>query len=130
MSRSAKPHYLGGHGGRDNLQTWTKPDLSFDDLAAQLRGDLAGRLAHFGACETANDPTGAATAATSFRTTTGALGVSGYSKSPDWIESAAFEVLLFAVLAMGWQQWGSAYKYVLRHYAPLADLVGFTTAPS
>ena len=48
----------------------------------------------------------------------------------DWIESAAFEVLLFAVLATGWQQWGSAYKYVLRHYAPLADLVGFTTAPS
>jgi hypothetical protein len=61
------------------------------------------------------------------RAVTASAGVSGYAASPEWIEAAAFELLLFAVLAEGWERWGSAYAYVRRHYGALAERLGFAT---
>jgi hypothetical protein len=118
--------YLAGHGDRDILETWTD-ELRLSQLAESCSKKLAGRLVHFGSCLSAVDHRGASAALTQFKTVTTSVGVSGYAASPEWIEAAAFELLLFAVLAEGWERWGSAYAYVRRHYGALAERLGFAT---
>jgi len=118
--------YIAGHGDHDLIETWTDA-LVLSDLAVGLEGRLTGRLVHFGSCLSAVSQDGASSALVSFSNTTGAAGSPGYAGSPDWIESAAFESLLFAVLADGWSRWGAAYNYVFRHYGELARLTGFAT---
>jgi hypothetical protein len=87
--------YLGFHGEPGVLRIGEgrgrKSHVSLDDVAELLAGKCKGKIIHFGSCSTL-DVHGHKLNA--FRRRTGALAVLGYRTSTDWIESAAFEVLL------------------------------------
>ena len=93
--------YLGFHGERDEIYVGEGRDnhVSLDDLAECLDDKCKGRIIHFGSCATV-DVHGHRLNA--FLRRTGALAVCGYRKDVEWVESAAFDLLL-----LGGLQWES-----------------------
>ena len=93
--------YLGFHGKPDRISVGEGRDnhVSLDDLAECLDDKCKGRVIHFGSCATVNVPDHALNA---FLRRTDALAVCGYRKRIDWVESAAFDLLL-----LGGLQWES-----------------------
>ncbi|HLT35387.1 MAG TPA: hypothetical protein VK034_03855 [Enhygromyxa sp.] len=65
--------------------------MSLDQLAELLNGKCKGKIIHFGSCSTL-DKHGRTLNA--FLRRTGALALLGYRGTTDWLDSAAFEILL------------------------------------
>ena len=89
--------YLGFHGksrrifvgeGRDN-------HVSLDDLAGRLDDKCKGRVIHFGSCATVAVHGHELNA---FLRRTSALAVCGYREDVDWMEAAAFDLMLLGGL--------------------------------
>ena len=121
--------YLGFHGesrgisvgeGRENL-------VPLSDLAERLDDKCKGRVIHFGSCATF-DVHGNTLSA--FLRRTSALAVCGYREDVDWMEAAAFDLML-----LGGLQWESFLRRdsmekfadsLIRNRAPgLARTLGF-----
>ncbi len=84
------------HGDEDGLGL-SQEDISLDDLALTISaaiGGAAGRIVYFDSCGVLADRT----TALDFMHKTQAEAVVGYSKNVTWMESAAFDLLLFYAL--------------------------------
>lgn len=91
--------YLALHGepGHVVVGDWRRrgASVSLDQLAEWVGTVPAGRVIHFGSCETLRTD---ARNLRRFVARTQATAVSGYREPVDWLRSAAFEVLLFEVM--------------------------------
>ncbi len=89
--------YLGFHGNPDILFVGadrTDP-VGMGWVAERLKGACRGRIIHFGSCSTL---AAHGNRLNHFLRATGALAVSGYRCEVDWIQSAAFELVLLSAL--------------------------------
>lgn len=91
--------YLCFHGDAGILYVGEKRGaagrLSLVELAESLQSPCQNRVVYFGSCGTM-DIHGASL--NGFLSTTGALVIMGYRESVDWVESAAFDVLVLGTL--------------------------------
>ena len=89
--------YLSFHGEKGNLFVGEGRDtrLSLEDLAERLEGSCEGRVVHLGTCSTVGVH---GRDLTKFLTRTRARAVSGFTKDVDWLQSAAFEMLMLGRL--------------------------------
>ena len=127
--------YLSFHGhGPENdrlpgLTLGDGTDYSLDDLESLIKGRCKGRVIHFGAC-------GVMKAGSDrlqlFLDNSGAAAVCGYKKDVDWLESAAFDVLLMGYLRCAAFRKNSLQKTFrdLRECAlVLSERLGFEVKP-
>lgn len=119
--------YLGFHGSPGFLDISGDP-LGMDTLAAKLEGHCGDRvifLSSCGALASADDTL------QKFCRTTGADAVVGYTADVDFIEAAAFEMILFAILSeisYGTKPPRTFYKRVTEQYPEFAYQLGFRVA--
>jgi len=89
--------YLAFHGIEGEVQFGDlrrrSARVSLDQLEESLRGRCAGRVIHFGCCQTLGV---SQRRLRKFIEETGALAVSGYEKDIDWVRSAMLDFTLFA----------------------------------
>jgi hypothetical protein len=74
-------------------------EMTLEQLADLLDGKCKGKIIHFGSCSTL-DVHG--NTLKSFLRRTGALALFGYRGTTDWLDSAAFEVLLLGEIQRRW----------------------------
>jgi hypothetical protein len=113
--------YLGFHGAPGEFYVGKTP-VSLDELAEDLEGKCAGRIIHFGSCATldvSQDELG------EFRVRTGAHAVTGYTAQVDWLEAAAFEILLVNELIKSGDVETVRARLSVEH-AAWAQALGFT----
>ena len=89
--------YLGFHGKSGGIAVGEGRNriVKLDELASYLKESCKGRVIIFGSCSTL-DVHGRKL--TTFRERTGALAVLGYKENVDWLEAAAFEMLVLGRL--------------------------------
>ena len=89
--------YLSFHGAPGELHVGEGRDksLSLEDLAERLDGGCRGRVVHLGSCGTV-DVHGRELK--KFLSRTGALAVCGFRENVNWLESAAFDMLVLGRL--------------------------------
>ncbi len=92
--RSYAVGYFAFHGSPGFLHSGRRR-VSLSDLGDMLRGTCRGKMLYFGACETIDIGRREVDA---FRQVTGARAVMGFTHSVDWLESAAFDLLLLDAL--------------------------------
>ena len=83
------------HGSARTLHL-SGANVTLDELASEIEGRARGRILYFGSCETLEIPD---KEIETFRRTTRAQAVVGYTKSVDFLEAAAFELLLIECLS-------------------------------
>lgn len=96
-------------------------------LADQIGDVAASRYVYFGSRLTLFDENQARV----FAQATGAVGVLGYRKQVDWIEGAAFEVILLSYLAEhadSRRRPVTFFKHLMTRHGELARLYKFTMA--
>lgn len=118
--------YLGFHGDTRWLAIDDAEGISLDELTNSLLGAAKGRIIHFGSCATLGVGDDGRSA---FRAATGARGVSGYERTVDWVDSAAFELALLQRLAEGHARPSYAYRYMDAQYGERARELGFVHSP-
>ena len=104
--------YLAFHGDAGALKvgrSW----LGLDQLAEMIDGRGAGRVMYFGSCGTMAAPKGELA---EFVRTTKLRAVCGYREDVDWIESAAFEILLVEALSR-YKRMGYAENWLRKNHA-------------
>ena len=89
--------YLGFHGDAGEIFVGEGRASAFplEDLAECLAGRCKGRVVHLGSCGTVGVH---GRRLKKFLNLTGALAVCGYTKQVDWLESAAFDILVLGGL--------------------------------
>lgn len=112
--------HLAFHGNPGKL--WVGDDhVDLEQLADLLGEACSDRLVHFGSCSTMRvSPERLA----AFKEQTGAVAVSGYLKNVGWIESCAFEMILFDTLTR-YKSRIAAFKYVQRTVPELVERLGW-----
>ena len=115
--------YLAFHGTPGNIAVG-RHDVSLSDLALSLNGRCEGRVIYFGACSTLDIEQDEIDL---FRKATRARAVCGYVKDVEWLESAAFELLLIEALTY-YERTDAALKFLTREYQTLADKLGFRSS--
>ena len=121
--------YLGFHGEVGDLLVgdWRRSEsrVSLDDLEALLGSRCSGRIIHLGCCDGMSHH---GRRLRSFASRLGAVAICGYDTDVDWIESAAFEALLFATL-QGRRLDGRSFPAMIRemqkNYGSFMKRVGF-----
>ncbi len=112
--------HLAFHGNPGKL--WVGDDhVDLEGLADLLGEACRDRVVHFGSCSTMRV---SAARLAAFKERTGAVAVSGYVKDVGWIESCAFEMLLFSALT-NYQSRTAAFKYVDRTVPQLVEQLGW-----
>ncbi|MCZ2390240.1 MAG: hypothetical protein LC113_04075 [Acidobacteria bacterium] len=112
------------HGIPGNICLHNGKNISLDELADLMENRFMNWFVHFGSCSTLRSYA----AAERFASRTGAKMVSGFTKDVNWVESAAFELLLFELL----QERQSAKiiaRQVWSRYGELAERNGFICFP-
>jgi hypothetical protein len=116
--------YFAFHGSPGKIHLH-RDRVSLTELGEMMRQRFAGWIIHFGTCSTLRKPR----EVERFVETTGASLVTGFTRDVDWIESSAFELLLFKAF-----QTYKSPKIVVRHlmtkYSQLAELAGFEYFPA
>ena len=89
--------HLALHGERGEILVGEgrNTSVTLDDLAERLEGRCKGRVIHFGSCETA---AAHGRELKKFLARTEALAVCGYREEVNWLESAAFDMLVLGGL--------------------------------
>ncbi len=91
--------YLAVHGrpGIVDIGDWRRRDTAvrLDEMAALLAKRCRGRLIHFSSCRTMGIPRAALR---KFLSRTGAVAVSGYSGSINWLESVACDLIALGAM--------------------------------
>jgi len=118
--------HLAMHGTNQTLHLGGKITVSLDELGSMLKGKCAGRVIYIGACSVAKNRA----ALESFRKQTKADYVLGYTKTVDWITSAAFELALLHALSQ-YSKVGDALNYMeKKDPQSLAESLGFRRLPA
>ncbi|NMM85846.1 hypothetical protein B2J88_15970 [Rhodococcus sp. SRB_17] len=117
--------YLGFHGSAEYLYIGDET-LSLDELADMFDGRCGGKVLYFGSCSVLAAPD---SVLTKFCRDTGARAVAGYTKDVDWIETAAFELLLVSKLVYSTNM-KPAYTSLCKTYPDLTRRLGFRMAHS
>jgi hypothetical protein len=86
--------YFALHGSPGCLAL-ARESITLAELAEMLGTGAAGRVIHFGTCGTLEVP---AEELTAFCRSTGLKGVTGYTRTVDWAESAGLDILLLREL--------------------------------
>lgn len=86
--------YFAFHGARGSL-CLGKEDLDLEQLAEMLDGRAEGRILYFGSCQTL-DVSG--DELRDFCARTRAQAIAGYTRTVDWLQSAAFDFLVLPKL--------------------------------
>lgn len=123
--------FLAFHGSPGAVYVGHKK-VSLQHLGEQLKNRCQGRLFYVAGCSSLDGDgrTELASNLAEFRDRTKARAVCGYSSDVDWMESAAFELLLFS-----WLSWyprtriDAPFKRLHREYPELVELLGFVTIP-
>jgi hypothetical protein len=87
--------YFAFHGNRGEV-AGTDWCVTLEEFGGMLSGDCSDKIVYFGACSTLRIPEARIQA---FLHDTGVSCVAGFRKQIDWLESAAFELMLLAALA-------------------------------
>ena len=89
--------YLGFHGDPGEIEVGEghHGSIALDDLAGRLEGRCGGRIIHFGSCGTLAVH---GRELKKFLARTEALAVCGYKEEVDWLECAAFDMLVLGRL--------------------------------
>jgi hypothetical protein len=85
---------FGFHGAPGEIHM-LRDKVTLDELGELLRGRCHGRVIHFDSCKVLSIPK---RSIERFRSETGARAVTGFSKSVDWLECAAFSLSLLQSL--------------------------------
>ena len=92
--------------------------------------DFSGKILYLGSCASLNVPQ---KRFEGLRKETGAIAVCGYTRSVDWFESAAFELMLLSELANAMDKKRhtarASIKRLRRRAGDLMDNLGFVSAP-
>lgn len=116
--------YLAFHGTKGAICISDKVHVALTDLGQALKGKAAGRTIVFGSCDTVRDRVAVA----DFRKATKAHVVCGYKRKVEWLDSAAFELILLGELTTSQKQ-GAAVNRIHRNYATHARRLGFVSEP-
>lgn len=115
--------YFAFHGEKGCL--WVgRERVSLQDLASTLAGRLNSRIIYMGSCSTLAAPDDDLR---QFCKTTGAKALVGYTRDVDWIESAAFDVLLLWELTHS-NSTRPIFTRLCRQYPDLTRRLGFRMA--
>jgi hypothetical protein len=129
-NRSYELCYVACHGEPGVVHLGNGESVTAETIADWLAGRLQGRMVYFGACSVAKNTRDVSDALASFKRETKARAVCAYTEDIDWIESAAFEILLLKTV--GWYDrrgiaW--AFRYLDDMYGPMVRRLGFTSVP-
>ena len=119
----AKTHnvgYFAFHGLKAKLCLDDEIHLTLEDLRGLLDGKCEGRHIVLGSCQTLAIE---AEALVDFRKATKARSVSGYRKSPDWIEGSAFDIMLITNL-LHFSQPSAAKSWLEKNCGGLVEKYG------
>ena len=117
--------WLAFHGSPGYIHIGRKA-LSLTQLADAIGlRTCVGKTIYLGSCATMQD----GAAVRELKTRTGARAVCGYTNDVDWMEAAAFELLLLSTLTR-YEQTAAALRRVQSEYGALADRIGFVSEPS
>ena len=112
--------WLGFHGEEGKLAIGSKDSYELSDLSREIAGKARGRIIYFGSCSTLAVH---GKRLNTFVAETGVDGVIGYTEDVDWLESAAFELLLIDALSR-YARPKAAFEYLKREHRGLAKRLG------
>jgi hypothetical protein len=117
--------YVAAHGEKDRI-VWSHRDSStLPELASILREvETSGCYIYFGTCMTLFDDT----TAMDFVKTSGAAAVMGYRRNVDWLEAAAFELVLLPFVAAHYGRPQTVLTQLMRAHGDLAKHLDFVVA--
>lgn len=115
--------YLAFHGTPGHIKVGNGV-IELVGLGEALGDVCRGRYVHFGSCSTVRVSKARIAA---FKEQTGALAVSGYTRDVDWLESAAFEVLLMGAMTF-YKNPKSVKNYMDKLALGLGTKLGWTWA--
>lgn len=113
--------YLATHGDKGRLQLSPGQETTLDALAEMLGPSAESCYIYFGSCLTLFNER----EAQAFVTKTGAAAVLGYRADVEWLEGAAFEVILLASLASHYGRPATLFKRLMERHGQLASLYKF-----
>lgn len=115
--------FLATHGNKGAL-SWSRGKANLttlEDLAQMIGDSASGCYIYLGSCLTLFEEK----QARAFAQATGALAVMGYRKDVDWLEGAAFEVILLAALANHAGRPKTLFNQLMARHRDLAKLYKF-----
>jgi hypothetical protein len=118
--------HLAFHGGPGGIWIGQK-QVDLQELAEVLRGSCTDRIIYFGSCSTLKISSAELDA---FQRPTRAKAVCGYRARVDWLESAAFELLLISALVDGHRRIDARFNELRRTYPDLVKRLKFESHPS
>jgi uncharacterized protein YecE (DUF72 family) len=114
--------YLAFHGSRGGIHVNDRAFVTLDDLAEQLDGSYKDRIVYFGSCQTMRITDAELLA---FKKQIKAKAVCGFKKEIDWLESAAFDVLLLEALTRPNTRIDAKFNGIVRDHKNLVDRLKF-----
>lgn len=111
--------YFGFHGEPGGVWLGRKW-VTLEELAQPLAGKCSNRVIYFGSCAVLAEREGEGER---FLKTTGARAVIGYTKSVEWMESSAFDLLLFDALTR-YQRLRPAEIWLRKTYPDITERLG------
>ncbi len=112
--------YLGFHG-KPGLVWIGRKQVEIEQIAEMIRGRAKSCVVYFGTCSTVDVP---AKRLDRFLSASGAKAVCGYTESVDWLESAAFDLLLIEALTR-YRRMDAAEKWLRKEYPSTVRKLGF-----
>jgi hypothetical protein len=116
--------YFAFHGVKGGINVG-RGVVPLEELADKLEGKAAGRIVYFGSCSVMRDRP----AVEEFRRLTKAKAVCGYLKDVDWIESAAFDLVVLSSLVEGGRI-DARFNRVRTRFPDMTKALGFQTSPT
>lgn len=115
--------YFAFHGSPGKIHLH-RDKVTLTELAAMMNHRFANWVIHFGTCSTLRKPR----EVEYFVEKTNVALVTGFTRDVDWIESSAFELLLFKALQT-YQSPKVICRHLLTKYPDLAESTGFRYFP-
>lgn len=115
--------YLAFHGSAQTLHLGGD-HLTLGDLAEMLHGKCAGKTIYLGSCSTLSVPDDVLR---DFCRKTNARAIVGYTRTVEWVESVAFELILLSELAHRTNM-KPAYDAIVKKHRGMASRLGFRMA--
>lgn len=112
--------YFSFHGGPGYLLLGRR-SITLEQLGEELRGACQGKTIYFGSCSALGIPR---REAERFRRVTDAKVVAGYRRDVRWVESAAFDLLLFEALTY-YRRADAVERWLRSEYHSLVSKLGF-----
>jgi len=113
--------YFAFHGSEGRINVG-RHSVDLDHLGALLADRLTDKIVYFGSCSTAGI---GEDALRQFKKTTRARAVCGYTEDVDWLEAAAFELLLIDSVAYYTKRIDSPFKWLETNHGQMCDNLGF-----